>query len=82
MGKLREYMEQWLREGLRGFDLAKRFREEELYHVSTFYASTSCEKALKALYYVGRKLHLKTHDLGKLFEMLPSEIIVENQALL
>jgi len=40
------------------------------------------EKALKALYYVGRKLHPKTHDLEKLFEMLPSEIIVENQALL
>ena len=77
MGKLKEYMEQWLREGLRDFDLAKRFRREKLYHVSTFYAQQAAEKALKALYYIGRKIHPKTHDLEKLFEMLPSEVIVE-----
>ena len=77
MGRLREYMEQWLREGLRDFSLARRFKEEGLYHVSTFYAQQAAEKALKALYYVARKLHPKTHDLEKLFEMLPREIIVE-----
>ena len=77
MGKLREFMEQWLEEGLRDFKLAKRFKGEGLYHVSVFFAQQAAEKALKALYYVGRKLHPRTHDLERLFQMLPLDALIK-----
>ncbi len=73
MGRLREYLEQWLEEGRRDLELARRFYNDGLYHVASFYAHQAAEKALKSLYYVGHKPHPRTHDLERLFLDLPDE---------
>ncbi len=67
-------MEQWFKEAKHDLELAKRFRNEQLHHVACFFAQQAAEKALKALYYICRRPHPRTHDLEKLYLELPQEV--------